>query len=149
MAKRVAVALAALTFGLLPSVQAQVTTEHAASVVVFPKVIADTSADTVIQLTNIANAAVAAHCWYLNGAPAFPEFPPGPSNPPRWAITEFDLVLTRQQPTSWVVSRGREVDPLNDPGGLRPGRRRRGRTDEAFTSASGDALESFDQIVLP
>ena len=40
-----------------------------------------------------------------------------------------------------------EVDPLNGPAGRRP-RRRGARTDEAFTPAS-NALESFDQIVLP
>ncbi len=41
-----------------------------------------------------------------------------------------------------------DVDPLDGPAGRRP-RRRRARTDEAFTPASGDALQSFDQIVLP
>jgi endonuclease G, mitochondrial len=40
------------------------------------------------------------------------------------------------------------VDPLNGSTGRRP-RRRRARMDEAFASANGDALESFDQIVLP
>jgi endonuclease G len=39
------------------------------------------------------------------------------------------------------------VDPLDGLPGVRPGRRRV-RRDEAFGSADGDALESFDQIVL-
>jgi endonuclease G len=41
-----------------------------------------------------------------------------------------------------------DIDPLNGRAGQRP-RRRRGRMDEAFTSDSGGALESFEQIVLP
>lgn len=115
MAKRAAWALAAVVFGLLSPVGAQVTTEHAASIVVFPKVVADASRDTVLQLSNTANAAVGARCWYLDGALSFPELPPGPLNPPRWVVTKFELFLTRQQPTSWVASRGRSVDPSDDP----------------------------------
>jgi endonuclease G len=41
-----------------------------------------------------------------------------------------------------------DVDPLAGPAGRRP-RRRRTRTDEALGPAGGDALENFDQIVLP
>jgi endonuclease G len=41
-----------------------------------------------------------------------------------------------------------DVDPLAGAAGRRP-RRRRTRTDEAMGSAGGDALENFDQIVLP
>jgi endonuclease G len=40
------------------------------------------------------------------------------------------------------------VDPLDGPAGRRP-RRRRPHTDEAFGPTRGDALESFNQIVLP
>lgn len=42
-----------------------------------------------------------------------------------------------------------EVDPMEGAAGLRPRRRRRSRTDEAFGSAGSDALESLNQIVLP
>jgi endonuclease G, mitochondrial len=41
-----------------------------------------------------------------------------------------------------------DIDPLDGPAGRRP-RRRGARADEAFVPASGDGLESFDQIVLP
>jgi hypothetical protein len=120
MVNRVAGLLVAGVFGLLPAAGAQVTTEHAASIVVFPKVVVDVSRDTVIQLSNSANATIAAHCWYVDGALVAPELPPGPLNPPRWTITNFDLVLTQQQPTSWVASRGRPVDPLDEPCGNFP-----------------------------
>src|SRR5262249_6995928 len=76
----------------------------------FPRVISDGTRDTIIQITNTSNSMVHAHCFYVNGALTFPEFPPGPTNPPRWVETDFDIWLTKQQPTHWVVSKGRLVD---------------------------------------
>jgi hypothetical protein len=35
-------------------------------------------------------------------------------NPPLWTEIDFDIWLTKQQPTYWVVSRGRLVDPNDD-----------------------------------
>ena len=66
------------------------TTEKSASILVFPKVIANGTRDTVIQITNTSNSMVHAHCFYVNGALTFPEFPPGPQNPPLWIETDFD-----------------------------------------------------------
>jgi hypothetical protein len=92
--------------------QAQVTTERSASILVWPKVIADGTRDTIIQITNTSNSMVHAHCFYVNGASTFPEFPPDPiRNPPRWTEIDFDIMLTKQQPTHWVVSTGRLFDP--------------------------------------
>lgn len=110
MQMRVAVLIAAGVLAAPVAARAQVTTEHSASIVVFPKVIADGTSDTAIQLSNASANSVHAHCWYTDGALQFSELPPGPSNPPRWSILEFDLTLTKQQPTNWVVSRGRAVD---------------------------------------
>jgi hypothetical protein len=88
---------------------------------VYPKVLySDSGRDTVIQLSNTSNNVVYAHCFYvdarlLNGVQ-------------RWDVTDFRLVLTRQQPTHWVVSSGRQVnnsdnfsDPVMDGAGLDPG----------------------------
>jgi hypothetical protein len=69
-----AAALVGLAVG---GAQAQVTTEKSASILVFPKVIANGTRDTVIQITNTSNSMVHAHCFYVNGALTFPEFPPG------------------------------------------------------------------------
>jgi hypothetical protein len=93
---------------------AEVTTERSASILVFPKVIADGTRDTIIQITNTSNSMVHAHCFYVNGALTFPEQDPGPLNPPLWTEVDFDIWLTKQQPTYWVVSEGRLVDPLDD-----------------------------------
>jgi hypothetical protein len=99
---------AAILLGAALPALGQVSTEHPASMVVFPKVVFDGSRDTVVQLTNHANAAVHAYCWYVNGAVLLP-LPPGPGNPPLWQTTDFTLTLTQRQPTSWVASRGRIV----------------------------------------
>jgi hypothetical protein len=93
--------------------EARVTTEQSASILVFPKVLATASRDTVIQITNTSNNMRHAHCFYVDGSPVNPELPVGPLNPPRWVETDFDIWLTRQQPTHWVVSTGRWDDPTD------------------------------------
>ncbi|MGD9763390.1 MAG: hypothetical protein AB7V27_06740 [Candidatus Binatia bacterium] len=74
--------------------------------------IADGTRDTIIQITNTSNSVVYAHCFYVNGALTFPDHRPGPTNPPLWTEVDFDIILTKQQPTHWVVSRGRAFNPL-------------------------------------
>ena len=92
---------------------AQPTTDRPASLIVFPKVIADGTADTIIQIVNVSGSTVHAHCFYVNGAPASPNQPPGPANPPQWSTMDFAITLTRLQPTHWVASRGRLDDPTD------------------------------------
>lgn len=86
---------------------AGVTTNQSASILVFPKVIADGTRDTIIQITNTSNNMRHAHCFYVNGALTNPSLPVGPLNPPLWTEIDFDIWLTKQQPTHWVVSTGR------------------------------------------
>jgi hypothetical protein len=106
---------AALVVSLASRAPADLTTEQSASILVFPKVIADGTRDTVIQITNTSNSMVHAHCFYVNGALTFPELDEGPNNPPLWTEIDFDIWLTKQQPTYWVVSEGRLVDPSEEP----------------------------------
>ena len=91
---------------------AKVTTEQSASILIFPKVVADGNRDTIIQITNTSNDMRHAHCFYVDGALTIPELPPGPNNKPLWTETDFDIWLTKQQPTHWVVSTGRLDNPL-------------------------------------
>ncbi len=118
--------MAAALVGLVASgAAAEVTTERSASILVFPKVIADGTRDTIIQITNTSNSMVHAHCFYVNGALTFPFGPDGipgtgdegPSllNPPLWTEVDFDIWLTKQQPTYWLVSEGRLVNPADLP----------------------------------
>ncbi|MEO8605554.1 MAG: hypothetical protein ABI629_23500, partial [bacterium] len=101
--------------GLAGGAGAQVTTENSASVLVFPRVIANGTRDTVIQITNTSNSVVFAHCFYVNGASRVADQPPSKGNPPLWTEVDFDLVLTKQQPTHWVVSQGRLVGATDPP----------------------------------
>jgi hypothetical protein len=96
------------------SARADVTVEEGASILIFPKVIVAGPFDTVIQLTNISNDLVFATCFYVNAQLTNPNFPEHPIlNPPLWLETDFLIRLTRQQPTHWVVSEGRPVNPFD------------------------------------
>jgi len=97
----------AVALGLIAtSAQALVTTERGASILAFPKVLADGNSDTIIQITNISNSMVHAACFYVNAAPDF-------FGNPLWQVTDFTIWLTKQQPTHWQVSTGRFVNPLD------------------------------------
>ncbi len=91
--------------------RADVTTERSSSILVFPKVVSRTpEIDTIIQISNTSNSMVYARCFYVNAAPVDPSMPPSVINPPQWQEVDFDIFLTKQQPTHWVVSTGRHID---------------------------------------
>lgn len=94
------------------SAHADVTTEKGSSILVFPKVRADDRFDTVIEITNTGNSMVHAHCYYVNDLQD-------------WNKIDFNIWLTKQQPTHWVVSSGRRFDPecdfAQDCSGFAPG----------------------------
>ena len=78
------------------------------SVNIFPKVIVQNpSTDTTIQLTNTGNSMAHVKCFYVDGV--------------NWRVTDFELWLTRQQPTSWSVANGRPVNAADNNVGLDPG----------------------------
>src|ERR1700690_2375820 len=115
---RVGLVTAALVGLVVSGAQAQVvinppTTEQSASILVFPKVIADGTRDTIIQITNTSNNMRLTHCFYVDGALTNTSLPAGPQNPPLCTEIDFDIVLTKQQPTHWVVSTGRLNNPLD------------------------------------
>jgi hypothetical protein len=90
--------------------QADVGGDRPGSILIFPKVVRDGTRDTVIQITNTGNLLDTVHCYYLNGAP-------GRNGAPVCGEVDFDLVLTRQQPTHWTASTGRRVDSSDVFGG--------------------------------
>lgn len=92
---------------------AEVTTEKSASILIFPKLLFNDDFDTVIQISNTSNNLVYAHCFYVDARLADPSLPPGPFNPALWQEVDFDIMLTRQQPTHWVISLGRTTDPFD------------------------------------
>jgi hypothetical protein len=96
----------------------QIATERPGSILMFPKVVRDGARDTVIQITNTSNMPNYLRCFYLDGAL-------GPDGRPVWTVRDFELTLTRQQPTHWRASQGRKVDIMSsfgsDEAGLDPG----------------------------
>ena len=117
---------AATVVGVLASGQlarAEVSTDVSGSVLVFPKVVWEGfpsvayTRDTIIQISNTSNNMVHAHCFYVDGRSI--------NGIPAWQVTDFAIWLTRQQPTHWVASQGRAVNPTdgygNDGSGLDPG----------------------------
>jgi hypothetical protein len=104
-------------------------TEQPGSILIFPKVVSLNKSDpegpqhdTLIQITNTSNMPLTAHCYYVDGSPRNPFLPPHPvDNPPQCRVVDFEISLTRQQPTSWSVSSGRAVNPTDSQAGLDPG----------------------------
>lgn len=86
-------------------------TERPGSILIFPKVV--NTSDTIIQITNTDNSMTYAHCFYVNGASV--------NGQPLWQVTDFELALTRQQPTHWAASTGRAVNPADMTPGIDPG----------------------------
>ena len=96
----------AVALGMMASIaQGAVSTERGASILAFPKVLANGPSDTIIQITNISNNMVHAQCFYVN-AQKDPI-----THKPIWQVTDFTIWLTKQQPTHWQVSTGRFVNP--------------------------------------
>jgi len=87
-------------------------TNRQGSILIFTKVVNDSQRDTVIQITNTHNMVNRARCFYLNGDTC--------------RITDFDITLTKQQPTHWRAGEGRPTDLLDsfgsDGAGIDPGR---------------------------
>ena len=93
---------------------ARVSTERPGSILIFPKVTnLPGSQDTVIQISNTSNLTRHARCFYINGATL--------NGVPLWQITDFEIWLTKQQPTHWLASQGRPVNPGDNVAGLDPG----------------------------
>jgi hypothetical protein len=111
--------LAVVLGGVAVSARADVTTEKGASILIFPKVRADGTFDTIIQITNISNNMVHAQCFYVNAflldtLTHLPCTVPSATCVPQCQETDFTIWLTKQQPTHWSVSEGRTFDPYPD-----------------------------------
>jgi hypothetical protein len=110
-------ALVAVSVAAASTARADVTTERSSSILVFPKVMSTPATasklatDTIIQISNTSNSMVFAHCFYVNGAPLDPTQLPSSTNQPQCQEIDFDIFLTKQQPTHWVVSTGRLFNP--------------------------------------
>jgi hypothetical protein len=99
---------------------ADTTTERSSSILIFPKVVFDDSRDTLIQISNTSNSMAHAQCFYVNAVP----FCTGTGDCtldtctgqclPQWQEVDFQIWLTKQQPTSWAAGLGRLSFPSDD-----------------------------------
>jgi hypothetical protein len=112
---------------VLAAPAARVASDEAAGLVIFPKIIIDTSGvftggvrlDTVVQLTNVSsdpNSLLRVNCWYVSGNRVCDNDPtriclsnsdcvvPGVCQAPTCAAADFQVTLTPGQPLAWRVS---------------------------------------------
>ncbi|GIW41749.1 MAG: hypothetical protein KatS3mg076_2326 [Candidatus Binatia bacterium] len=122
-----ALALAiSLLLGAAPA-GADVASDRAASILVYPKIVVDSGqgVDTLIQLSNTSQSLVQLHCFYIDatshcsisGVACDPEDPePCPNSAdlclPGWQEVDFRVFVTAEQPLGWVASRGLADDLL-------------------------------------
>lgn len=115
------------SFASDPNLNSGATIDQPGAILIFPKVVFDsgsaaTGRDTIIKIANTFNSPATVHCYYIDARLAYPNNPPDPVyNPPRWQETDFELYLTSQQPTHWIVSSGRPVNPTDFFGGQNSG----------------------------
>lgn len=97
--------LGAVGVGLLSvgAAVAEVPNERPGSLLLFPKVVNTATRTTVIELSSTNNLIETVRCYYVD---------------PECRSIDFDLFLTRQQPTSWRVESGRS---FKQSGGFFPG----------------------------
>jgi hypothetical protein len=133
-AVRAGLTLGVCLLGLVPSVRALSTSDKPAAVLVWPKIVVDTSArlqsqptDTVIQLANTDSSLLKqAHCFYVNAnshcsetaaepgkvcqsasdCPLAGSAPGNANCVAGWNEIDFDIRVTPEQPLAWRASEG-------------------------------------------
>jgi hypothetical protein len=110
------------------SVEAQVTSDQPAAILIFPKLVVDTAperparVDTLIRISNVSTRPITLHCFYVNtnghcrSAPGTicDPYTLGAQNAcdpfdpcvPGWQETNFLVNITARQPVAWLASRG-------------------------------------------
>jgi len=126
------------------TVRADVASDKAAAILVFPKIVVDTSippqtprgrVDTLVRISNTSTTtAVSVHCFWVNanghcrnaqGTICNPRLfatssPCGPNGfcEAGWQETDFDITITAGQPVAWLASRGEVACDPQDLSGL-------------------------------
>ncbi len=112
--------LGVLLAGLVtaPGARADVTSDESGTLLIYPKVVSDGARDTLIQMSNRTNSVVMVHCFYINASGSCSatvdqsceidaDCPTSETCIRQCNATNFELVLTAQQPVQWRVSTGR------------------------------------------
>jgi hypothetical protein len=94
--------------------RADVSTDIPGAILVFPKVQSDPDRETILQVTNNTGERVFLRCFYIDGRT-------GREGGADWLVTDFQITLTRNQPTVWVAGQGLPAVPPDRPDDLYPG----------------------------
>ena len=133
--------IGAVIASAVATARADVASDQAAAILVFPKVVVDTSVppqtdrgrvDTLIRVSNTSKQAVSVHCFWVNANGHCSNAPLTVCDPnvfgagspcgvsgicqPGWQETDFFVNITAQQPVAWLASQGaRACDDTTDP----------------------------------
>jgi streptogramin lyase len=80
---------------LASAAAAQVVLDQGASIIVLPKIVVDSTHETLVQLSNTSNNSIHADCFYINPISL------------GFVETDFSIMLAKQQPAFWLASQGR------------------------------------------
>ena len=122
------IAAAICSASAVRSAWADIGSDHPAAVLVFPKLLVDTTGglDTLIRITNVSDSPIDVACFYVNTTPSCAAGDGGSSCfpnqsfctktvggqiiafqcNPQWNETDFRFRLTQDQPTGWLASGG-------------------------------------------
>jgi hypothetical protein len=113
--------VAVMLLGAAGIVRADVASDEAAAILVFPKLRVDTKAvagqgkvDTLIRVSNTSTRAISMRCFYADATPQCSNgsgncLAPGACSGlcvPQWQETDFVVNITARQPVAWLVSQG-------------------------------------------
>lgn len=147
-----ALAILGGTFLLVGTARADVTSDQAAGIVIFPKLLfnADDGLDTVIQLSNTSNEPVNVRCFYVNANSHCSNDPTqvclinsdcgssGAICEAGWLETDFRFTLTSRQPIVWQISNGLGVAEFPLDGQVRIGPGGEANTDSRIPGVPED-----------
>ncbi len=105
----------ALALCIVQPGSAEVSTDYPGAILVFPKIESDAQRDTIVQVTNNTGVRVFLRCFYVDGRVD------RDGGDPSWLVTDFQITLTRSQPTVWVAGEGLPAVPSDRPDDLYPG----------------------------
>lgn len=116
------VGLALLVFLVAAAARADVASDQAAAILVFPKLFVDTSGiagrgrvDTLIRVSNTSTQPISMRCFYADATPwctndsgtcLWPNITCTGTCEARWQETDFVVNITARQPIAWLVSQG-------------------------------------------
>jgi len=140
-----AAVLLSVALGVAAAARADVASDQAAAVLVFPKIVVDTSGvlpvpggpriDTLVRVSNTSTRPISMHCFWVNANghcsnaqdvicdpnAAAASSPCGPTGScvQGWQETDFAVTITARQPVAWLASRGAVLcDPSDTSGAL-------------------------------